>query len=71
MSKITFQSNPKKPSFKHQFEFVVANARFEGQRLTLSEKKNIVRMIKGLVTADELIEKSIVAKSLKDRRLRK
>lgn len=67
MNRITFQKNPKKPSIRHQFEFVIANARLEGQHLTLSEKKDVLRVIKGSATADELVEKSIVAKSLKDR----
>lgn len=45
---------------KSQYAFVKANAALEGQHLTFSDKKAVIKVIRGKESADDLIKKLIV-----------
>ncbi len=59
---IKFKHKPSKMDKRRALEFVIANARLEGHSLTLTEVKNVLKILNGKCTADELIERIITTK---------
>ena len=54
-------------SEKQSVSFVRANSALEGQRLTVTDIKNSIRVVSGKLTADDVIEQIILRKGLRRR----